>query len=166
MLFKVLVVVVLVAIVVLVILNPPGCWGKCSCDSSNPGGGGKLYSRPSLPLSSLMLPCNCHLTLSLCIFINVDIIFTFRSVILLPFLIPFFSFDLPFLYFYLYTSYYLVCGTFICIANFFYSCYKSLTLNWILWNVSCEVSAKLIHSTIYMFHYGCFVESLWPLGLL
>ena len=42
---------------------------------------------------------NCHLTLSLCIFINVDIIFTFRCVILLPFLIPFFSsvyfFDVP-----------------------------------------------------------------------
>ena len=66
--------------------------------------------------------CNCHLTLSLCIFINVDIIFTFRCVILLPSLIPFFPsvyfFDVPFLYFYLYTSYYLVYGTFICMANF------------------------------------------------
>ena len=30
------VVVVLVAIVVLVILSPSGCWGTCSCDSSNP----------------------------------------------------------------------------------------------------------------------------------
>ena len=27
-------------------------------------------------------------------------------------------FDVPFLYFYLYTSYYLVYGTFICMANF------------------------------------------------
>ena len=66
--------------------------------------------------------CNCHLTLSLCIFINVDIIFTFRCVILLPFLIPFFPsvyfFDVPFLDFYLYTSYYLVYGTVFCITNF------------------------------------------------
>ena len=78
----------------------------------------------------------------------------------------FFFLVVPFLCFYLYNSYYLVYGTFICIANFFYCCYKSLTLNWILWKVSCEVSAKLIHSTIYTFHYGCFVESLWPLRLL
>ena len=73
-------------------------------------------------LTPTLTACNCHLTLSLCIFINVDIIFTFRCVILLPFLIPFFPsvyfFNVPFLDFYLYTSYYLVYGTFFCIANF------------------------------------------------
>ena len=82
----------------------------------------ELYYGPPLTPTFRFNACNCHLTLSLCIFINVDIIFTFRWVILLPFLIPFFPsvyfFDLPFLYFYLYTSYYLVYGTFICMANF------------------------------------------------
>ena len=55
---------------------------------------------------------------------------------------------LSFFFFYLYTGYYSIYRTFICIAHFpfDYRRQKPMSVNWSLQKASCQVSAKFVQS--------------------